>query len=59
MIDYSARSLIELIEVITTWPVGMPVRARLLGSNRMTLFVPLKRLAFFYRGASGIPQIGS
>ena len=27
MADYSSYSLDELIEVITTWPVGMPVRA--------------------------------
>ena len=27
MADYSDHSLNELIDVITTWPVGMPVRA--------------------------------
>jgi hypothetical protein len=27
MTDYSAHSLKDLIDVITTWPVGMPVRA--------------------------------
>jgi hypothetical protein len=27
MTDYSAHSLNDLIDVITTWPVGMPVRA--------------------------------
>jgi hypothetical protein len=27
MADYSAHSLDELIDVITTWPVGVPVRA--------------------------------
>src|SRR3989304_6809295 len=27
MADYSNYSLDDLIEVITTWPVGMPVRA--------------------------------